>query len=143
MTQTQTKEIWLLFREGNHPLKYFLRKEYGHVYILMRDNYKFWNVIDPADSYLKFSVLNFNPTDDVPHILNKKGVRILKVTVKRIDKRTQGIRLCALINCVSIAKYVLGVKFLAFTPYQLYKKLVRMQRTKQYDQTILDVTQLV
>lgn len=138
-----TKEMWLLFRDGNHPLKYFLRKKFGHVYILMRDNFGFWLLIDPMDAYMKHVVLNNNKEDNVPQLLNKNGIRVLRVVVRRKEERIQGIRIFALVNCVTIVKYMLGVKFWVFTPYQLYKRLVKMQSTQKFEQPVIDVTQLI
>jgi hypothetical protein len=137
-------EIWLLFRDGNHPLRYFLKKNFGHVYVLMRDHHGFWILVDPAHTHLDITALNYKREDDVPRLLmQNKGVKVLRIKFEVGYKRKQGISLLSVMNCVSIAKYAIALRLCAFTPYQLYKRLVKMEQKQRYKSGIDSVTQFI
>jgi len=63
---------------------------------------------------------------DLIKSLNKPGYTVLKLIVEEgtTDFYQMGLKL---FTCVSIIKYILGIKCFAITPYQLYKRLLKME----------------
>lgn len=115
-------EYWIVFKHSTHWTQRFLKAGFGHCYVLTKDKYN-WYTIDPRTCRLELQILGYAVNDDVPRIFKSQGCNVVKVMAYDVRKSRLHFKSLAFINCVGIVKYVLGVKLLAFTPYQLYKKL--------------------
>ena len=122
-----TQTVWLIFRETKLPLLRFLRKPFGHVIGITRDDFN-WLVVDPMHFRLRSFILDYPAKENLPDIIKRheKNVRILKIVIDDTYEPVHIFRL-SLFTCVSVMKYYLGVRLFAFTPYRLYKKLLKMQ----------------
>lgn len=124
------ERAWLIFREGKHKLRWFLKKDFGHVNCLIRDQYN-WIILNPADSKLEIEVLPYSVDEDIPQRLANLGDRIiLEVEYQLTKKRPAFARFSIGFTCVTLVKYYLGMRTFVFTPFQLYKKLLYNKRTK-------------
>jgi len=140
---SNTKTVWIGFKEAKFFIRHFLKKDFGHVYVLMKDYYN-WGLIDPRNKSLEVMLLPYRPEENVPFITKKEfGHSILEVVVEKKINKWPNLNPFYMINCVNIVKYVLGVRLFCFTPYGLYKKLSKMNKKKKYTAGILKVTEII
>lgn len=66
-------------------------------------------------------VLAHAAADNVPMMLFHDGYRVIHVEVE--ESQEMHFKAPRLVTCVSIIKYILGIKVFALTPYHLFKKL--------------------
>ncbi len=125
-----TQDYWLIFKGGEGAwFQKFLRKGFGHVFILTHDQYN-WIVLDPHRLKLVFVIPPYKLTENVPRMLLIEGCRVVKITMfDRSTYLTGGHSPYS--NCVAFVKYCLGIKLFCFTPYSLYKKLLNLDSKKQ------------
>lgn len=116
------KECWVVFKHSTHWSQRFLKSGFGHCYVLTKDKYC-WYTVDPRTHGLQMQILGCPVTDDVPRMLKNDGNTVVRVMSYDIRKHRLHFRFPCLVNCVTLVKYILGIKATAFTPYQLYKKL--------------------
>lgn len=121
------KEAWLIFRDGDHRLGSILRKDFGHVNVLFKDDYN-WIEIAPDKYALKVEIFPFSITEDVPSFLIKAGMRVFKVVYEEEIKSKFFPRLLIGFSCVSFIKYFLGYKDYSITPYGLCKNLTKLKK---------------
>lgn len=114
------KEYWLVFKHSEHWSQFFLKKGFGHCYIVMKDKFE-WYVLDPKSYGINVQILGYSLKDDVPRILKKQGHKVIKIITKNTDK--QYFKLPRFVTCITLVKYFMGIKIFSLTPYQLFKKL--------------------
>lgn len=124
-------DVWLIFKQGEgYWLQRFLKRGFGHVLLLGKDKYN-WLYLDPHQLKLTWGIPPFQVSENLPRLMRNDGYTVLKITF--FDRATfQKIRHSRLNNCVSFIKYALGIKVLAFTPYQLYKKLLSLSERQKF-----------
>ncbi len=139
MTEKVIKEYWIGFRAAQYFIRHLMKKDFGHVYIIAKDQFN-WVQIDPRNASLEVCILAFKPEDDVPEILNEKyGHRFIRVEVEQKINKWPNLNPFKMIHCVNIVKYILGIKMWAVTPYKLYKKLLKMTPRQLKKRRILKI----
>lgn len=130
------KDYWLVFDKGQHWICKFLKKGFGHVFILVRDQYG-WLAINPCSYGLEVTHLPFLKEQDAPRYFEKQGDKVMRVSVpaKKRSKVFHGVRF---FTCVWLIKYYLGITLKAYTPYGLYKALFKA--SNNYMQTGIRAT---
>lgn len=114
------KEYWLIFKHSEHWSQTFLKKGFGHCYVVTRDKFE-WYVLDPKSYGINVQILGYPLSDDVPRILKNRGHKVIKLIIKNTDK--QYFRLPRFVTCITLVKYFMCIKVFALTPYQLFKQL--------------------
>ena len=133
------KEFWLLFCNGNNFISNnFLKRGFGHIKILSKENNK-WMLIDPSFNFLNIRLLDCNSSIDLPKIYLKKNlcysaVRIEKIIDLNVNSNKEIVHslIPRFVSCVSFVKYAYDIKVRAFTPYQLFMRLYKMSKQKDY-----------
>jgi len=133
------KQNWIIFRDGQHKYQKYLKKGYGHVYILSRDAYN-WVLIDPVYNNIHVEVLNYGANDPI-HLLYARDPSTTAMYYIEIDddieQKDFKLNLFNPLSCVGCVKYYLGIKdFRVVTPYQL-KKYLDALLNKQKDNKII------
>ena len=125
-----TQDFWIIFKQGNGAwFQRFLRQGFGHCFVLTHDSYN-WIVLDPHRLKLVFTIPPYQLTENVPRMMVYEGFRVVKITTfDRATYKTGGHSPFS--NCVSFVKYCLGIKLFCFTPYGLYKSLLRLSSKNQ------------
>lgn len=136
----QTQTNWLVFREGKHPFAPLAKKGFGHVSILMKDEFN-WLQLDSLADSLCWKILPYSAKEDVPRKYRKAGREVLKVeTISKVNKNYDRFGIIGIgFICVRIAKYVCGIRLRCVTPFGLYKRLVKMARTQKYSHDVTSV----
>lgn len=136
-----TTDYWLVFKQSEgYWLQKFLKKGFGHVFVITKDDYN-WIVIDPHKLKLMTVIAPYQTSENFPRLLVNDGYKVLKVTT--YDRKTSN-KLCywQFNFCVPIVKYILGIKVKSWTPYGLYKKMLRLNE-KQKHSTGIKTIQLI
>lgn len=123
------KTCYLVFSNGTHWTNKFEKNEFGHVYVLENDGYN-WYTISGTDTICRFNILPIdNDVDVVKRLLSKNNISILEV--QYIEHGSDSLLRIEFQSCVSMAKYYIGLKSWVFTPYQLYKQLLKFNHKKR------------
>lgn len=93
--------------------------------VIFKDEFN-WVMIDPRGNSLYHKILPYRVTEDVPAMFKKNYT----VVEYRRSVLNSVLPQWGWVGCTSIVKYIIGIKnILIFTPYQLYKELVRIKHT--------------
>ena len=109
-------KYWIVFgslekyEHGGKWLYRILKRGFWHVFVLVHSS-QGWSVIDPTFSGLEIQVLNYPADVWVEMIYKRLGLHLIEV--KKSSNRTRSYRLISCMYCVSIVKYVLGLKIFA------------------------------
>lgn len=115
-------EFWLIFRNGDHIVSRLLKNGFGHISVLMKDQYN-WLLLDPTSTRLTVTILPFSADQNVPDILTEdKNVSVVHMKTKQ--KKPKLWVLPWNISCIGIVKYITGIRGFFLTPYRLYKSLI-------------------
>lgn len=121
------KECWIAFKHGSAWTQRFLKKDFGHAFIISKDKFN-WMLIDPTFQNLNISILPYGPDDDVIQRL-RKNHRVVYVRYS-----TNGMQsffsFISYASCTKAIRYVIGLKVFCITPYGLYKKLAKLSRQR-------------
>lgn len=126
-----TQDYWLVFKQSNgYWLQKFLRFGFGHVFVITRDEYN-WMVIDPHKLKLVTAIAPYKATENFPRMLVGDGYKVIRIST--YDRSTNKKLFYWQPNfCVPMVKYILGIKVGAWTPYGLYKKLLRLNEGQKH-----------
>ena len=119
-------ESYLIFRDGKHFFQRFIKKNFGHITILKKDKFN-WFRIEPYNDRLLFEILPFSADNNEPlnvH-LRETDTRVVRIRKKIITRDYYSISCFHFMNCVSVCKYVLGIKNMCLTPHGLYEWLMQ------------------
>lgn len=136
-----TKYVYLLFYGSKEVTQTFLHKDFQHIKCITRDpNIEVWFSLTPRFDRLNIEVQNNLTDSNIESIIKGLGAKVLRVEITN-DERIKNIsfNFFNLINCVSIAKYIIGLKSWVQTPKQLYYKLIKDSINKNYHSTILNI----
>lgn len=133
--QEEIKTCWLVFCAATHWVRGFLHKDIGHVFMVIRDDYN-WILVNHQMTDYEGGILPYERKENVPSKLVKMGYRVLEVKYKRCSSI---MRLPVILQCVTLVKFYLGIRLWAFTPYRLYKRLMKMGKNGRYKSNILSV----
>lgn len=126
------EEIYLVFSKNDKNSLWgkICGNKFSHVYAIFKDQYN-WINVDPHFNRLGVYIMNYDIDEHVPLIIgNDANVEVLEIKVKDSNDINYIPRLCIL-NCVSIIKYILGLKLFSITPNQLYNKLIYLSQQNE------------
>ena len=120
-------KYYVAFLKTEKFWKHFTKAGFGHIVLFFKDEYN-WMKVESHMSYLDFQVLDYPLSTDIPKIYSEKGNKVLEIDVER--KRPHRIIgyfhfIPGVLTCVNSTIWAMGIKIRAFTPYGLYKKLLR------------------
>lgn len=115
---------YVIFKGSKHFFQRLLKKDFGHVTVLKRDKYN-WYKFEPFNDYLRLDILPYAATSMKPidNYLLEDGVKIIKVIREVKNRQIFSVSFFHFMNCVSVCKYILGIKNLCLTPYRLFRWL--------------------
>ncbi len=117
-------EFYVVFTEGDQWITKFLKKGFGHIHILAHDDIN-WVRIDPTRTGLQWNILpqaaNVEEDND-KFIQQYPATAIVKVRSGFLQPFFGRPFVC---HCLSLAKYITGIRCRSFTPYQFYKRLMK------------------
>lgn len=116
---------WIVFTQGvTHWVTRWLRPNFSHILVFTCDPYN-WILLNPTRLYLQLVIPPIPANMPLlPPYCWQNGDTVLKVSFRRRDD-TQQYGSIGFLNCVTWAKYILGLRVRCITPYGLYKRLVR------------------
>ena len=118
-------EFWLIFRDSPHNVSRRCKAGFQHVFILMKDSFN-WILVNPTSTQLDIRILGYETNEYVPSIFMKNPRRSIHIVrVVTYDKEASYWRVPFNVGCMGQVKYITNIKGIFFTPYQLYKKLVK------------------
>lgn len=136
----ELKNIYVIFKRSDALLaKLFLKRDCAHAYLVLQYTDGSLTIVNPAKH--RAHIWAFLVSDDKGTILNDFDVkRFYKLYSKDKDifdvvkvKQDKGLKSCPFIGignvgCAMVVKYILGInKTFIFTPYQLYKYLIKKE----------------
>ncbi len=126
------EEYWLVFKVAEHWIHNFLKKDFSHVYVVTKDQFN-WIRLNPLNEQLEVRLMPYNKSHDIGRqIYNESGHRVIKIRTKIDPDKKNSLKLFHILSCVSITKYITGIRMRCFTPYQLFKKLRKMKKLERY-----------
>lgn len=143
-------EVYVVFCHREHWFNKFLKPGFCHIYMLRRDEYN-WMVMDPHCRLLTFAIPDIDINVDLPYLIKtsdrdllyggkvKHRQTVIRVELEYNPTQKPFLSIWPQLNCVGIAMYGLGISEPYFTPYQLYKFLLRQ---KQYDTFAKPITRI-
>jgi len=121
---------YFFFRHADGWISNFTKRGCGHTFIGVQDE-KSSHITIVDGLYHCLDVRSIKEIKDFPRIYNGYQVRILKVEVSKLSMYPKGYRnfnaLLMFNRCVVMALYLTGLRFKVFTPWQLYKKLRKIE----------------
>jgi hypothetical protein len=123
------KTNYLIFKDANGVYGKVLKKGFGHIVLLTFDGYN-WTLIEPTINQLEWSILSVDNNTNVI----EKYFRDSNVVVMRDDINQKNKWICKprILTCALFAKYYLGIDSYSFTPYQLYKHIIKYKLGEDY-----------
>jgi len=114
---------WFVFKDLDKPiLRRVLKKGYQHVFAVTRMN----DLVLGLDPMMGQAVVMLTDTEIVDLLVEykKQGFKIVHLR-KITDAHKFTIR-APFVTCASYLAYTTGIPFVGITPWQLYKKLMRI-----------------
>lgn len=122
---TEKKTYWLCFKgAGENPPWWtlFMKAGFEHCLILTQEN-ESWLIVDPTRRKLTTLLVYCNPMYNLPHNLRTMtGLKVVKVIMTHTSNNFIPTPF-TFVSCVTIVKYMLGLKIRCHTPWQLYRRL--------------------
>jgi len=127
------KKYHVVFRDGeNWFQRLFLKKGFGHIFLIQDIDSGERIVIDPLPEFLNIESMGRSDVniDAVMKELSKTiECKYIEVKVRKNFLKKQRFKVIPalvprFVSCVGIIKYILGIKCRALTPYGLYKRLL-------------------
>lgn len=123
---TNIKEYWVGFSNAPYWGARLFKKGYQHVYVLYKSGGK-WIEINPRSHALEVFVLPYSGEKKLPQRLASNGGHpFIRMKIEQKMKQHPLRNLLKTLHCTNMAKYIVGVRMWAYTPYQLYKRLATM-----------------
>lgn len=116
-------EYYLVFKPSKmRVFKWILKKNFGHVLVLAKDEFN-WLVLDPALDGFYVNILPVSADENLAKLVSEQeNVSILKLKTMHIKKKYNFLWF---MMCSGFVQYYLNLRLITFTPYQLYKKLLK------------------
>lgn len=132
------QDYYVIFRNSNHWTGRMLKPGFGHVFLLINDGFN-WTIINPTHDLMVFSILPYEPTESVIETMLDDTHTTIKLKIcGNIDANTS-FNILNPINCVTAVKYFLGIRRIIYTPFSLYKYLIKVERGILTDKSILTI----
>ena len=107
--------------------------------VLQRDEFN-WLLLDPQNEWLGWTILPYKITDNVPKIFSSHvNQTVLRVKTRLPIKEKMRWNLLRVGSCVNIVLYMTGIKASIWTPYQLFKRLMRLQKKQSMKNGVFHV----
>lgn len=133
-------EFFIGFCKGKLWLTRFLNREISHCYVLMRGD-KYWMKIDPSWPRPVLYVLPMSAETNVPKLIMRTEPTHRFIRIRHaFDNRKLMMPTFGMITCVSIVRYICGLRFFAFTPKSLYRKLLNYTDSQMFRDRINSIT---
>lgn len=136
----QIQEYWIVFHKTHTFMRHFLKKDFGHCFVITRDQFN-WIMLDARQNKLKFEIPSFRIDSDLPRLMIRNGNRVIKVQMEENHKKW--FMKLGFYNCVNFVKYTIGLKAFSITPYQLYKKLIKIKKCNYHHYNIQSISFLI
>lgn len=122
------RTYWLVFRNGNLWHQRFLKKGFGHVFVIMSDGRQ-WLKLDPRVNRLEPEILGCSRDVYMPKVYRHLGYSVVKIVLNEQKSPKNIFRPFWFLTCIEIIKYIIGLKLpFCYTPYSLYKKLLKINK---------------
>lgn len=121
-------EFWIVFSDSEDWIRYFLKQNFSHCYVLTKDKFN-WMILNPERLYLRTEIAPYPADEDLIKIFIKPHETVLKISFMPRHTTTR-FGICGMFSCVTLVRYLLGLRIKALTPYSLYKKLVKLDDKK-------------
>lgn len=111
--------------DHNYPFKRFLKKGFTHCYAIL-DEYDYYVRVDPVRCGLIVDKIQKKETN-IAQLIHQEDPAAKIIGLEHQLNEDNNL-FWSPINCVSIVNYCLGIKhrrFKIFTPFQLYKYLIK------------------
>ncbi len=133
LTHRKRVDCFVIFTQSSYKhwaMKFFYRP-ISHCYVMVKsEGGHFWQIIDPTVSHLD---INIKFVEDYPHPRQYAGDKAVIVPVRAYIDPKPRWGLC-FFTCTEVVKSLLGIKsFWTFTPFQLYKYLMKGNDNGQHD----------
>lgn len=124
LPDTPITEYWLVFTTSTQWIREWLRPNFAHCYVLTRDKYN-WLVLNPERLHLRAEIAPVAADQDLISMWCKPHETVVKL---EFMPRHTTIRFGwgGLFSCVTLVRYLLGLRIKALTPFGLYKKLLSL-----------------
>lgn len=134
---------YLIFRQGKFKLAKFLQKHYGHIDILFRDEFN-WMAVTASYNRLIVKIMPWASSVDLPkHLSEHPALKVVQVEINDGAEKFFTHLPIHWVNCVSVTKYLLGIRNWSWTPYQLYKWLFKEGRADPHKGVVRGVKLIV
>jgi hypothetical protein len=123
MDAPPVQDVWVVFCDAPRvPLLRFLRPKFRHCFMILRGPHV-WISVDPLLRGLEIMGHSVRAHPNLPQLLKDQGLTVVRT---KNFAGGQVAVLPALFTCVTVVKRVLGLSAPGvFTPYQLYRRLMR------------------
>jgi len=120
-----SQQAWVVFSgQADLPWLRFFKPGFRHCYVLMNDG-SHWITLDPLSSHMDVQVHHVPQDFDMPRWLKSRGLCVMRADLSRVEKPAPWMAF----TCVEAVKRVLGLhKRLIFTPWQLYRHLIKIKQ---------------
>lgn len=134
-------EYYLIFTQGvTHWITRWLKPNFSHIWLLTRDDYN-WLILNPTRLYLQPLIPPISVIDNPWPALLRQDDTVIHIRFGRRDD-TQQFGAIGFLNCVTWAKYILGLRIRCLTPFGLYKRLINLCPSEKETHSILSITEL-
>lgn len=107
-------KCYIIFQNSDLNILQFLKNGFRHCDIILENGI----AIEITRSKISYGIVNINTIFDK---IKKDSIIIIEYNIKNTEYSLLGVR-----TCVGICKEIIGITdFFIFTPYQLYKKLLK------------------
>lgn len=118
------KIYYIGFMQSDRWYRKIFRFGFSHVFMLLNDGFN-WIEYNPTLHFFSIEILPVSPEKDIwkEYFAKIPSLSIIKV---EFFEEIQHKNLSWLPTCVSLIKYILGVRLRCITPYGLFKKLLSL-----------------
>ena len=124
----ETPKYYICFHNTNRWYRRFLKNGFQHCFLLINDGIQ-WMEVSPTLNQCNVIIIPF-AGDEENKVMEFYFKRINKFSVIEVIMRNDFIprSWVRIPSCVSIIKYIMGIRLRSFTPYSFYKHLLRLNR---------------
>lgn len=117
------KSWWFVFRDGEDPLlSRMLRSGFRHAFVITKMN-NITLAIDPLKGAAEITLME-TPTENILVYCRNRNWRVVHIMVRATPEKF--VLKLPIISCAMYLAYTVGLRFYGVTPWQLYKKLIKM-----------------
>lgn len=134
---------YLIFRQGKYKLATFTKKHFGHIDVLFKDEFN-WMAVTASYNRLIVKIMPWSSTVDLPnHLSQHPALKVLEVKIEDGPEKFFSHLPIHWVNCMSVTKYLLGIRNWSLTPYQLYKWLLKDGRSDPHKGVVRGVKLII